>query len=128
MMFFVEIPTFLAPFTPVCLWPLVIGLAGLLGVPVLLSVCERVVRVCIGRSLFVELILLGCEVILSALSELAGLCELVAVGEVDRFSLSLCNIRVGKEEFFGSFLKQTAHCQANPFDGLRARGGFTQVM
>lgn len=128
MIFFVDIPPLLVPLTAACLWPAVVGLVGPLGVPVLLSVCERVVLVFIGRSLFDELALAGCEEVLSALSELAGLRELAAAGEVDRLSLSLCNIGLGKEEFFGSFLKQTAHCQAKPLDGFRARGGFTHVM
>jgi hypothetical protein len=128
MMFFVEIPPLLVPLTAPSLWPAVVGLVGPLGVPVLLSVCERVVRVCSGRSLLIEVVLIGCEEVLSAISELAGLRELAAAGEVDRLSLSLCNIELGKEEFFGSFLKQTAHCQAKPLDGFRARGGLTHVM
>lgn len=101
---------------------------GRLGVPVLLSVCDLVVRVCIGRILIVAVGLVGCDEIMSVLSEFAGLCELAAAGEEDRISFSLCNDGVGKDVFLGSFLKQTAHCQANPLEGLRLKGGLTQVI
>jgi hypothetical protein len=72
--------------------------------------------------------LLGCEEALSVLSEFAGLCVLAAAGEVERFSFSLCNNDVDRDAFLGSFLKQPAHCQAKPLDGLRLNGGFKQVI
>jgi hypothetical protein len=124
MIFFLLIPA-LTPLVVAPFMPGVVGLVGRLGVPVRLSVCERVVRVCIGLILLEEFDFADCMTELSVLSELDGLREFETAGEFG-CCFSLCNVGGDCAAFIGSFLKHTAHCQANPFEGFRLRGGLTQ--